>query len=117
MFFTYIICNRKRGVLYTGHTDDLGQRIEQHKMKAYPGFSVKHGCHKLVWFETHDTRHGAFVRERQIKEWKRAWKVEMLEALNPDWDDVSLKLTVDDVYSELRMFKVPVRDGPRFSTG
>lgn len=108
-----MICNRKRGVIYTGHTDDLGQRMGQHKARAYPGFAAEHGCHKLLWFETHGSRHEAFVRERQIKEWKRKWKVEMLEVLNPDWDDLTLNLTVDEVYSELRMFKIPVGDGPR----
>ena len=107
MFFVYIVSNRKRGVLYTGHTDDLGQRVSQHKARVYPGFAAKHECHRLLWFETHTTRHDAFVRERQIKEWKRAWKVELVEALNPNWDDLMLNLTVDEVESERRMFRVP----------
>ena len=106
MFFTYIVCNRKQGVLYTGHTDDLGQRLEQHKSRAYPGFSTKHGCHKLLWFETHLSRNEAFTRERQIKEWKRDWKIQMIEILNPNWDDLSLNLTVDEVHSERRMYRV-----------
>lgn len=107
MFFTYIICNRKRGVLYTGHTDDLGQRMEQHRLGVYGGFAAKHECHKLIWFETHITRDEAFKRERQIKEWQRAWKVDLIEALNPNWDDVMLSLTVDDIESERRMFRLP----------
>jgi len=85
----------------------VGLTWPQHKARAYPGFSVKHNCHKLLWFETHVSRHEAFVRERQIKDWKRAWKVQMLETLNPDWDDLSLNLTVDEVYSERRMYRIP----------
>ena len=88
MFFIYIVANKRNGTLYTGHTDDLGQRILEHKDKAGAGFSAKYGCDRLVWFKTHETRDGAFRRERQIKEWQRAWKIRRIVRLNPNWDDL-----------------------------
>ena len=83
MFFIYITTNKRNGTLYTGHTDELGRRINEHKGKADNGFLAKHGCDKLVWFETHEERQGAFVRERQIKKWERRRKLEAIETLNP----------------------------------
>ena len=61
----------------------------EHKEKAIPGFTSKYGVDKLVWFETHDSREAALTRERQIKEWKRAWKLELIEKENMDWLDLS----------------------------
>ena len=106
MFFIYIVTNKRNGTLYTGHTDDLGQRILEHKDKADTGFSAKYGCDLLVWFETHETRDGAFRRERQIKEWQRGWKLELIEALNPEWNDLHAGLTTDDVYSDERRYEI-----------
>ncbi len=87
-FFTYILASQRNGTLYTGSTDDLRKRVWEHKNKALPGFTSKYGVDRLVWFETHDTREGALTRERRIKEWKRAWKIEMIERENPDWADL-----------------------------
>jgi putative endonuclease len=81
--------------------------VEQHRRGSYSGFAAKHDCHKLLWFETHLSRHEAFKRERQIKEWRRAWKIELIEALNPNWDDLTVNLTLDEVESERRMFRIP----------
>ncbi len=114
MFFTYIVTNKRNGTLYTGHTDDLGQRIYEHKGRAYAGFSKKYGCDKLVWFESHETRDGAFVRERQIKEWRRTWKLELIELLNPSWLDLYGSLTEDNVYSDVRRYSAT---GSRLSSG
>ena len=88
VFFTYIVTSRRNGTLYTGSTDDLVTRINQHRNGKYEGFTKKHGVPLLVWFERHDTRHAAFVRERQIKEWKRLWKLELIEKSNPGWTDL-----------------------------
>jgi len=74
MFYTYIITNRYKGKLYTGHTEDLVQRMEQHRHKIFPGYAAKHSCHYLLWYEEHDYRDAAFKRERRIKKWKRDWK-------------------------------------------
>ncbi len=104
MFFTYIVASQKNGTLYTGHTDDLLRRIFEHQEKAIKGFSAKYGCVRLVWFETHETRDGAFRRERQIKEWQRGWKMELIEYLNPNWHDLYDDLTEDEVYADVRRY-------------
>jgi len=87
-FYTYIDASRRNGTLYTGSTDDLGKRVGEHRDKLRPGFTAKYGVAILVWFEVHETREAAFRRERQIKEWKRNWKLEMIERGNPGWDDL-----------------------------
>lgn len=87
-FYTYILASRRNGTLYTGSTDDLGRRVWEHKLKAVPGFTAKYGVSLLVWYERHDTRHAAFRRERQIKEWNRVWKLRLIEGENPDWLDL-----------------------------
>ena len=87
-FFVYILASKKNGTLYTGSTDNLKARVWQHKDKTVKGFTSKYGVDRLVWFETHDSRAAAFTRERQIKEWKRAWKLELIEKANPDWSDL-----------------------------
>ncbi len=106
MFFTYIVTNKRNGTLYTGHTDDISLRIYEHKEKVFKGFAAKYGCDKLVWFETHETREMAFKRERQIKEWRRLWKLELIEDLNPNWQDLYSVLTHDLVYDERRRYQV-----------
>ncbi len=88
MFYVYIVANQRNGTIYIGMTDDLSKRIYQHKTKALPGFSARYGCEKLVWFETHDTRDAAFRRERQMKEWRRSWKLMLIEEVNPMWLDL-----------------------------
>jgi len=68
--------------LYVGMTDDLIRRIWEHKNKVVPGFTAKYGVDRLVWFEAHETREGAWEREKQIKEWRRAWKIQIVEENN-----------------------------------
>ncbi len=91
-FFTYIIASRRNGTLYTGSTDNLIKRIIEHREKRRDGFTAKYDVAILVWYEVHDSRQAAFVRERQIKEWKRVWKLEMIERTNPGWTDLFEKL-------------------------
>ncbi|HEY8873352.1 MAG TPA: GIY-YIG nuclease family protein [Stellaceae bacterium] len=69
-------------------TDDLLRRVWEHKIKAVPGFSAKYGVDRLVWFEAHETLESAFGREKLIKRWKRAWKIQMIEENNPYWIDL-----------------------------
>jgi len=88
-FYVYIVTNRPKGVLYTGMTDDLARRTWEHLQKARPGYAAKYNCRTLVWFEAFETREAVFQRERRIKEWKRAWKIELIEKENPDWRDLS----------------------------
>ncbi len=87
-FFVYILASKRNGTLYTGSTDDIAKRVWEHKNKVIKGFTAKYGVHRLVWCETHETREAAFRRERQIKEWRRAWKLRLIEEMNPDWNDL-----------------------------
>lgn len=87
-FFTYIVASRRNGTVYTGSTDDLFRRYEQHATGALGGFTAKHGCKLLIWFEVHEWRHGAFTRERSIKEWRRSHKLMLIERMNPTWEDL-----------------------------
>jgi len=82
------MASRRNGTIYTGMTDDLAARIYQHKSKAHPGFTAKYDCTQLVWYEVHDSRESAFQRERQIKEWRRVWKLHLIEERNPTWADL-----------------------------
>jgi putative endonuclease len=104
MFFAYMMASQKNGTLYTGHTNDLTQRIIEHREGHFPGFSKTYNCHRLVWFEWHESRDTAFRRERQIKAWKRAWKIRRIQTLNPEWDDLFSELTDGFVYDERRQF-------------
>ena len=88
MFYTYILANRRNGTLYTGSCDDLRVRVGQHKSKHFSGFTARYGVNQLVWFESHPSRDQAFRRERQIKEWRRFWKLQLIEARNQHWVDL-----------------------------
>ena len=79
----YILASKRNGTLYTGVTSDLVRRVWEHKNDLVAGFSQRYRTHLLVWFERHETMEGAIVRERRLKEWKRVWKLELIEAENP----------------------------------
>ena len=91
-FYTYIVASQRNGTLYIGSTDDLAHRVWEHAEKHRHGFTAKYDVARLVWFETHETREAAFRRERQMKKWNRAWKIELIERFNPGWDDLSGEL-------------------------
>jgi putative endonuclease len=84
----YILASQRNGTLYVGVTSNLVQRIWQHKNDQAEGFTKKYGVHTLVWYEPHETMESAIAREKAVKEWKRAWKVEVIEAANPSWRDL-----------------------------
>ncbi|MEL7518679.1 MAG: GIY-YIG nuclease family protein [Pseudomonadota bacterium] len=86
--FVYIMASRRNGTIYIGVTSDLAKRVWEHREGMIEGFTKKHGCKMLVWFERHDTIEAAITRERQMKEWKRAWKMRVIEGKNPDWNDL-----------------------------
>ncbi len=88
MFYVYILASRPNGTLYTGSTDDLLKRIVEHREKLRGGFTAKYDVSRLVWYEVHDSRETAFLRERLIKEWRREWKLDLIERMNPAWDDL-----------------------------
>ncbi|MEO1241984.1 MAG: GIY-YIG nuclease family protein [Pseudomonadota bacterium] len=87
-FWVYILASKKHGTLYIGMTEDLPKRIWMHREKLLDGFTKQYGVNRLVWREPHQTREAAFTRERQLKKWKRAWKIELIEKENPDWVDL-----------------------------
>ena len=91
-FFVYMLARRRNGTLYVGMTDHLGQRVWQHKAGTIAGFTAKYDVKMLVWFETHESRESAFIRERQIKSWNRAWKLSLIEPINPQWRDLADEL-------------------------
>ena len=86
--WVYIMSNRKDGVLYIGVTADLSRRIVQHREGKGSAFCRRYGLTRLVYAEEHDSIGDAIAREKAMKAWKRAWKIELIEGLNPAWDDL-----------------------------
>ncbi|MFZ4539042.1 GIY-YIG nuclease family protein [Propionivibrio sp.] len=84
----YILASRRNGTLYTGVTSSIIQRVWQHKNNLVEGFTKKYGVHTLVWFELHVTMLSAIEREKAIKEWRRSWKLALIESANPQWRDL-----------------------------
>jgi putative endonuclease len=84
----YLLASKYHGTLYVGVTTDLIRRIWEHKNDLVDGFTKKYRVHDLVWFEQHATLDTAIPREKAIKEWKRAWKIELIEITNPTWRDL-----------------------------
>jgi len=86
--FVYILASARNGTLYVGVTSDLLKRVWEHKNDIVEGFTKRYAVHRLVWFERHETMENAISREKTIKEWKRKWKLELIEKQNPDWVDL-----------------------------
>ena len=84
----YILASKRRGTLYVGVTTNLTQRVWQHKNDLAPGFTQRYVVHNLVWYEVHETMESAITREKRIKDWRRTWKIELIEAGNPQWRDL-----------------------------
>ena len=84
----YILASGRNGTLYIGVTNDLIRRIWEHKSDAAEGFTKHYGVHSLVWFELHPTMPLAIEREKQLKKWRRAWKIDIIGQTNPGWDDL-----------------------------
>ncbi len=94
MFYVYMLASKPYGTLYIGTTSDLVRRIWEHKNDVAPGFTKRYGVDQLVWFEAHQSRDAALQREKQITEWKRDWKINLIERENRHWRDLSLTLTL-----------------------
>ena len=86
--WVYIMSNRRDGVLYIGVTADLSRRIVQHREGKGSAFCRRYGLTRLVYAEEHDSIGDAIAREKAMKAWKRAWKIELIEGVNPAWDDL-----------------------------
>ena len=91
-FFVYILASKRNGTLYIGVTNNLARRVAEHKAKLVPGFTRKYGVDLLVYFEAFDSILEARAREHAMKRWRRAWKIELIENLNPEWRDLSDQL-------------------------
>ncbi len=86
--WVYIVTNKPNGVLYVGVTSDLARRAQEHREGLVEGFTKRYGLKRLVYAERHEDIRGAIRREKTVKHWARAWKVRLIVAGNPDWDDL-----------------------------
>ena len=87
-FYVYLLASRRHGTLYLGVTSDLVRRVYQHKSRSVPGFSAKYSVDRLVWFETYSDPVNAISREKELKKWRRDWKIQLIEEQNPEWRDL-----------------------------
>lgn len=95
-WYIYIITNKPNGVIYIGVTDNIDERIKEHKPKLYPkAFTARYNCDKLVYFEEFDDGEEASIREKRFKKWKRDWKIKLIEEMNPSWSDLSINWNLD----------------------
>jgi putative endonuclease len=85
--YVYLLASRRNGTLYVGATSDLLRRVGEHRAGAVPGFTARYGVRRLVYYEAYPDIRDAVERERRLKEWRRAWKVALIEAANPEWTD------------------------------
>ena len=90
--YVYILTNRRQGTLYTGVTSDLVKRISQHRQELVPCFTNEHGIKRLVWMEAFGEIEPAIRREKLLKKWHRSWKIRLIEAENPNWDDLAVSV-------------------------
>lgn len=93
-YYVYILASKRNGTLYVGVTNDLAKRAYEHKADAVPGFTRKYGVKTLVYFEEYESLLQAREKEARVKKWKREWKLNKIEALNPEWNDLYEKLNV-----------------------
>jgi putative endonuclease len=87
-YYVYILASRKHGTLYIGVTNDLVRRVYEHRNKIVPGFTKQYNVTKLVWFEIYDDPTNAIAREKELKKWRRDWKINLIEKSNPGWVDL-----------------------------
>ncbi len=88
----YILASKRNGTLYIGVTSDLVKRISERRNNMVEGFTKRYSVHHLVWYELHETMESAIQREKRLKEWKRVWKLELIESANPNWQDLYDKI-------------------------
>ncbi len=86
--FVYIMASKRNGTLYIGVTSDLARRVHEHKEGLIKGFTKRYGCKLLVWYEEHEDISDAIQREKSLKRWYRKWKLDLIEQMNPEWEDL-----------------------------
>ena len=94
MYYVYILASRKHGTLYIGVTNDLVRRVYEHKKDVIRGFTSRYRVHLLVWFESYDDITNAITREKELKTWRREWKINLIETSNPNWVDLYEALAI-----------------------
>jgi putative endonuclease len=87
-FAVYILASQRNGTLYIGVTSNLPKRVWEHREGLVDGFSKEYGVKNLVWYEMHDSAESAITREKRLKKWNRLWKLHLVEAMNPEWEDL-----------------------------
>jgi len=87
-YYVYIMANKRNGTIYTGLTNDLIRRVDEHRSDAFPGFSKRYQTHMLVYFEETGNIDSALNYEKRVKKWTRRWKIELIQATNPEWKDL-----------------------------
>lgn len=87
-YYVYILASKKNGTLYLGVTNNLIRRVYEHKNDLIEGFTQKYTVHKLVYYEEYTDIHEAIIREKRMKKWNRKWKIELIEKINPLWNDL-----------------------------
>jgi putative endonuclease len=87
-YYVYIMASKKNGTLYIGVTNDLIRRVYEHRNNLVEGFTQKYAVHLLVFYEIHNDINNAIQREKRLKKWNRAWKIELIEKENPEWNDL-----------------------------
>ena len=93
MYYVYLTASQKHGTLYLGVTNNLVRRIHEHKTKVVPGFTAQYDVVRLVWFDSYDDPTNAITREKDIKKWRRDWKIRLIEEDNPEWLDLYPSIT------------------------
>jgi putative endonuclease len=93
MYYVYLTASKKHGTLYLGVTNNLIRRIYEHKSKVVPGFTAQYNVTRLVWYEIYDDAITAISREKELKKWRRDWKIRLIEEDNPDWSDLYTSIT------------------------
>jgi len=91
-YFVYMLASKRNGTLYIGVTNNLLERVRQHKNDLVEGFTKKYAVHNLVYYEAYEDIYSAIAREKQMKKWKRDWKIKLIEKSNPNWEDLYYKL-------------------------
>jgi Predicted endonuclease containing a URI domain len=108
LYFVYMLASQRNGTLYVGVTNDVLRRTWEHKSDLIKGFTQKYGVHILVWYETHNDINEAIIREKKLKHWKRAWKIELIEKQNSGWNDL-----YDHLIGEIALPDAPGSPFPR----
>jgi putative endonuclease len=93
MYYVYILASAKHGTLYIGVTRDLIRRVYEHQNNLVRGFTSRYSVHRLVWYECYDDPTNAIAREKELKKWRRDWKVNLIERENPNWEDLYNSIT------------------------